>query len=88
MRSVSRLLPPRRSPEAYLGELKALAELRRRHRDEPLVALLIEAAVLHTKADLRLVELAEGAAATLAQGSAIADEEAIEDDTAAAGSGA
>ncbi|MGI8461206.1 MAG: helix-turn-helix transcriptional regulator [Solirubrobacterales bacterium] len=40
--------------EAYLGELKALAELRRRHRDEPLVALLIEAAVLHTKADLRL----------------------------------
>lgn len=74
--------------EAYLGELKALAELRRRHRDEPLVALLIEAAVLHTKADLRLVELAEAAAATLAQGTAIADEEAIEENTAVAGSGA
>lgn len=75
--------------EAYLGELKALAELRRRHRDEPLVALLIEAAVLHTKADLRLVELAEVSAATLAQGGSIADDdEGVEENTAAAGSSA
>lgn len=73
--------------EAYLGELKALAELRRRHRDEPLVALLIEAAVLHTKADLRLVELAEAAAATLAPGAAAGGEEATAENTSAAGTG-
>src|SRR5439155_1338360 len=54
--------------EALLGEMSALAKLRRRHRDEPLVSLLIEAAVLHTKADLRLVELAEGASDALAEG--------------------
>jgi DNA-binding PadR family transcriptional regulator len=52
--------------EAYLGELSALSKLRRRHRAEPLVSLLIEAAILHTKADLRLVELAEAASPTLA----------------------
>lgn len=74
--------------EAYLGELKVLGELRRRHREEPLVALLIEAAVLHTKADLRLVELAEAGAATLAQGAVFTDEEAVEEKTSAAGSGA
>lgn len=76
--------------EAYLGELKALGELRRRHRDEPLVALLIEAAVLHTKADLRLVELAEASAATLAQGDAdeIGEEDGLQEDAAAGGSGA
>ena len=53
--------------EAFLGELAALGKLRREHRDDPLVALLIEAAVLHTKADLRLVELADGSATELAQ---------------------
>jgi DNA-binding PadR family transcriptional regulator len=52
--------------EAYLGELAALGELRKQHRDDPLVSLLIEAAILHTKADLRVVELAEGAAEKLA----------------------
>ncbi len=45
--------------EAYLGELASLAQLRTRHREEPLVHLLIEAAVLHTEANLRVVELAE-----------------------------
>ena len=45
--------------EAYLGELAALAALRARHPDKPLVALLIEAAILHTEANLRIVELAE-----------------------------
>lgn len=73
--------------EAYLGELKALAELRRRHRDEPLVALLIEAAVLHTKADLRLVELAETAAATLTPAAAAGGEPATAENTSAAGTG-
>jgi hypothetical protein len=52
--------------EAYLGELAALGELRKQHRADPLVSLLIEAAILHTKADLRVIELAEGAAEKLA----------------------
>jgi DNA-binding PadR family transcriptional regulator len=45
--------------EAYLGELASLTELRSSHRGEPLVELLIEAAILHTEANLRVVELAE-----------------------------
>jgi DNA-binding PadR family transcriptional regulator len=52
--------------DAYLAELAALAKLRRSHRGEPVVELLIEAAVLHTKANLRIVELAERAADDLA----------------------
>lgn len=47
--------------EAYLGELASLGELRARHRDKPLVGLLIEAASLHTEANLRIVEQAEAA---------------------------
>ena len=50
------------------GRLKALGELARAHRDEPLVALLIEAAALHTRADLELVELAAASAADLVAG--------------------
>jgi len=45
--------------EAYLGELAALAELCARHRGQPLVQLLIEAAILHTEANLRVAELAD-----------------------------
>lgn len=52
--------------EAYLAELAALGKLRRQHRDEPLVDLLIEAAILHTKASLRVVELADARATRLA----------------------
>lgn len=52
--------------DAYLAELAALAKLRRSHRGEPVVELLIEAAVLHTKANLRIVELADRAADDLA----------------------
>ncbi|HEX6491764.1 MAG TPA: PadR family transcriptional regulator [Gaiellaceae bacterium] len=44
--------------QAFLGELASLTELRQHHRAEPLVALLIEAAILHTQANLRVVELA------------------------------
>jgi DNA-binding PadR family transcriptional regulator len=44
--------------EAYLGELAALAQLRAEHRGQPLVELLIEAAILHTEANLRVVDLA------------------------------
>lgn len=50
------------------GRLKSLGELAREHRDEPLVALLIEAAALHTRADLELVELAAESAAGLVAG--------------------
>jgi DNA-binding PadR family transcriptional regulator len=52
--------------EAYLGELAALGKLRKQHLGDPLVALLIEAAILHTKADLRVIELGERSAETLA----------------------
>lgn len=51
--------------EAFLGELRALAQLRRERRDAALVSLLIDAAILHTKADLRLLELAEREAVRL-----------------------
>lgn len=51
--------------EAYLGELSSLAELKARYRDKPLVGLLIDAAVRHTEANLRIVEDAEAAGAEL-----------------------
>jgi DNA-binding PadR family transcriptional regulator len=51
--------------EAYLGELSSLAELKARYRDKPLVGLLIDAAVRHTEANLRIVEDAEEAGAEL-----------------------
>lgn len=53
--------------EAYMAELGALAKLRRRHRGETLVSLLIEAAIRHTKADVRVVELAEASIDELAR---------------------
>ncbi len=45
--------------EAYVQELAALADLRAQFKGEPLVRLLVEAATLHTEANLRVVELAE-----------------------------
>lgn len=69
--------------EAYLAELAALTKLRRRHRDEPLASLLIEAAIRHTKADLRVVELAEASAAELA----VAETRDAEADTGTAAAG-
>jgi DNA-binding PadR family transcriptional regulator len=61
--------------EAYLGELAALGKLRQRHRDDALVDLLIEAATLHTKANLRVVELAAHAAEAIVNASGTALEE-------------
>ncbi|WP_128381996.1 PadR family transcriptional regulator [Streptomyces cavernae] len=49
--------------QAYLSELAGLTRLRRSHTGDPLVALLIDAAIAHTRADLELVE---GAADRLA----------------------
>ncbi len=51
--------------EASLAELADLAHLRRAHRDDPLISLLIEAAILHTKANARIAEEAEQRAAQL-----------------------
>jgi DNA-binding PadR family transcriptional regulator len=50
---------------AYLSELSALGDLRARYGREPLVALLIDAAVAHTQANLGVVELAERQAEAL-----------------------
>ncbi|HEV8653796.1 MAG TPA: PadR family transcriptional regulator [Actinomycetes bacterium] len=52
--------------ESYLVELASLGRLRLAHREEPLVSLLIEAALLHTEANLRVVELADDRAERLA----------------------
>ena len=45
--------------DAYLGELSALATLRGEHEHEPLVSLLIDAAIRHTQANLEIVEEAD-----------------------------
>ncbi|MEU1532044.1 PadR family transcriptional regulator [Streptomyces fagopyri] len=45
--------------QTYLSELAGLARQRRAHAGEPLVALLIDAALAHTKADLGLLDSAE-----------------------------
>ncbi|MBA3736103.1 MAG: PadR family transcriptional regulator [Actinobacteria bacterium] len=52
--------------EAYLAELAALTQLRTEHRDDPLVSLLVEAAILHTEANLKVLDRAETSAAKLA----------------------
>ncbi|WP_327180627.1 PadR family transcriptional regulator [Streptomyces sp. NBC_01334] len=44
--------------QTYLSELAGLAQQRRAHADEPLVAVLIDAAIAHTKADLGLLDSA------------------------------
>jgi DNA-binding PadR family transcriptional regulator len=52
--------------EAYLAELSTLTHLRSQHRDDQLISLLIEAAVLHTEANLKILDRAEASAARLA----------------------
>lgn len=59
--------------EAYLSELNALTKLRRKHRDEPLVTLLIDAAILHTRANLKVADLAETSATKLSEARAVLD---------------
>lgn len=44
--------------QAYLDELKTLADLRDSHAEQPLVRLLIDAATLHTEANLQVIDLA------------------------------
>lgn len=64
-KALARVLDVQR--QAYLDELRTLAELRDSHADEPLVRLLIEAAILHTEANIRVIEIADAQQATLAQ---------------------
>jgi DNA-binding PadR family transcriptional regulator len=64
---------------AYLAELSALGELRKRHKEEALVGLLIEAAVLHTEANLKVVDRAEEQAGALA---AVREKPAVAQQTA------
>jgi DNA-binding PadR family transcriptional regulator len=45
--------------EAYLAELGALSALRAQHVGEPVVSLLIEAAIRHTDVNLQIVEEAQ-----------------------------
>ncbi|MFJ8804089.1 MULTISPECIES: PadR family transcriptional regulator [unclassified Streptomyces] len=45
--------------QTYLSELAGLARQRRLHTAEPLVALLIDTAIAHTKTDLGLLDSAE-----------------------------
>ena len=44
---------------SQLAQLRTLGQLRAEHANRPLVALLIDAARLHTDAELRLLDLAE-----------------------------
>lgn len=68
--------------EAYLAELASLGQLRRRHFREPLVRLLIEAAVLHTEANLRVVERAEAAGGEITRSAEIGELEQGEPEAA------
>jgi DNA-binding PadR family transcriptional regulator len=52
--------------QAYLSELAGLSDLRKRRRGEPLIELLIEAAILHTEANLKVMERADDRATALA----------------------
>ncbi|MEV1177652.1 PadR family transcriptional regulator [Nonomuraea sp. NPDC049784] len=53
--------------QAYLSDLAGLTRLRRESESDPLVALLVDAAVAHIKADLEVVEGAERRLAGLAE---------------------
>ncbi|GAA3681428.1 PadR family transcriptional regulator [Nonomuraea antimicrobica] len=53
--------------QAYLSDLAGLAALRRQAEPDPLVGLLMDAAVAHLKADLQVVESAERRLAAIAE---------------------
>jgi hypothetical protein len=44
--------------QTYLSELGGLTRQRREHSTDPMIALLIDAAIAHTKADLELLDTA------------------------------
>jgi hypothetical protein len=55
--------------QTYLSELGGLTRQRREHSSDPMVALLIDAAIAHTKADLELIDTAPQRLAAVAAGS-------------------
>jgi DNA-binding PadR family transcriptional regulator len=57
--------------EFCLSELAALAKQRRTYKEDPLITLLIEAAILHTKASLKVVEAADARAAELVSSASV-----------------
>ena len=63
--------------EALLAELSVLTGLKRSHRDEPLVALLIEAATLHTSANLKVADLADSHAKEIADAGGMVPHETV-----------
>ncbi|MFF3564983.1 helix-turn-helix transcriptional regulator [Streptomyces sp. NPDC002574] len=65
--------------QTYLSELAGLTRQRRTHTDDPLVALLIDAAIAHTKADLELIDNAAHRLASLAASGERAEPRAEED---------
>lgn len=56
----------RQQRRSLLAELRGLGSLQKEHASDPLILLLIEAATLHTRADLDLVDLVESRARVLA----------------------
>ncbi len=82
----------RRQRRHELARLKALNQLAREHRETPMAALLLDAAVLHTRADLEFVDRAEERAAALTarpadEQNATHDPDQPDGDTAVRGSG-
>ena len=71
---VERLTSPH---DPLLAELSVLTGLKRKHRDEPLVALLIEAATLHTSANLNVADLADGRAEEIAAAAGVLSHDAV-----------
>ncbi|MFF4364323.1 PadR family transcriptional regulator [Streptomyces sp. NPDC001604] len=53
--------------QTYVAELAGLTRLRRTQADDPLVSLLIDGAIAHTKADLELLDTATQRLAPIAQ---------------------
>jgi DNA-binding PadR family transcriptional regulator len=73
--------------QSYLSELAGLSDLRKRRRGEPLIELLIEAAILHTEANLKVMERADDRATALAASSSDSSSTGVEpDERTAAGS--
>jgi DNA-binding PadR family transcriptional regulator len=68
--------------KVYLAELAGLGELKERHADEPLVGLLIDAAIMHTEANLGVLQLASERTKLLAQASTRVKTPALEVDVA------
>jgi len=54
--------------QAYLAEFAALGKLQAEHQADPLVAMLIQAALLQTEANLKIAEAAEDQAEEMAAG--------------------